>query len=112
MLFPAPADRAVGPLSAAYFSHARQQLHRTFLTPLRAAAKLPEVFMSAGRWGDIDYSRVASVCMSARKGLFEKRDRPRFEEYLFSVSEGEERIAAGALKPCEITTAAVHSMTP
>ena len=34
-----------------------------------------QVYMSANSWGDVDYERVASVCMRTNKKHFEVRSR-------------------------------------
>lgn len=34
--------------------------------------------MAQGQWGEIDYERVASVCMKINKSLFVKHDNERF----------------------------------
>ena len=37
-----------------------------------------QVKMAQSKWGEIDYERVASVCMNINKGLFTKHDKERF----------------------------------
>ncbi len=37
-----------------------------------------QVKMAQGKWGEIDYERVASVCMKLNKGLFAEHDKERF----------------------------------
>nr|POE71098.1 uncharacterized protein CFP56_27103 [Quercus suber] len=58
--------------------------------------------MSAKQWNSLPYNRVASVAMKTYKGLFEKHDKERFEEYLEKVKSGKAKIAAGALLPHQI----------
>ena len=54
------------------------------------------------KWNSLPYNRVASVAMKTYKGLFEKHDKERFEEYLEKVKSGKAKIIAGALLPHEI----------
>uniref|UniRef100_A0A452ZN20 TROVE domain-containing protein n=1 Tax=Aegilops tauschii subsp. strangulata TaxID=200361 RepID=A0A452ZN20_AEGTS len=68
--------------------------------------ELPEVYMSAQRWSELPYTRVASVAMRRYKSLFKKHDEERFDKYLEDVEAGKAKIAAGALLPHEIAAAA------
>ncbi|RLN13359.1 hypothetical protein C2845_PM09G20220 [Panicum miliaceum] len=85
-----------------YAYRVRELLRKQALTPLRAALKLPEVFISDRAWGDVVYTRVASVAMQNYKDLFLQHDSERFEKYLEDVKAGKAKIAAGALLPHQI----------
>ncbi|XP_010024191.3 uncharacterized protein LOC104414726 [Eucalyptus grandis] len=87
---------------AHYAYRVRDRLRKDALVPLRRVLELPEVYMSAGRWGDVPYNRVASVAMKLHKDKFLKHDRERFQTYLADVKSGKATIAAGALLPHEI----------
>ncbi|KAF8687801.1 hypothetical protein HU200_042737 [Digitaria exilis] len=101
-LFPRDAD-----LSEEHYSyHALHRLRREVLVPLRKVLELPEVYMSAQRWSELPYTRVASVAMRRYKSLFKKHDEARFGKYLEDVEAGKAKIAAGALLPHEIAAAA------
>ena len=78
------------------------RLRREALVPLRRTLELPEVYMSAQRWSELPYTRVASVAMRRYKALFKKHDQARFGKYLDDVEAGKAKIAAGALLPHEI----------
>ncbi|CAN6277752.1 unnamed protein product [Urochloa humidicola] len=96
---------AGGDLSDEHYAYrARERLRKAALVPLRAALKLPEVFISARAWGSVAYTRVASVAMSNYKELFLKHDAARFNAYLADVKSGKKKIAAGALLPHEIVS--------
>ncbi|CAL4969411.1 unnamed protein product [Urochloa decumbens] len=82
------------------------RLRREVLVPLRKVLDLPEVYMSAQRWSELPYTRVASVAMRRYKDLFKKHDEARFGKYLEDVEAGKAKIAAGALLPHEIAAAA------
>ncbi|KAF8658461.1 hypothetical protein HU200_058913 [Digitaria exilis] len=101
-LFPRDAD-----MSEEHYSyHALHRLRREVLVPLRKVLELPEVYMSAQRWSELPYTRVASVAMRRYKSLFKKHDEERFGKYLEDVEAGKAKIAAGALLPHEIAAAA------
>lgn len=56
-----------------------ERKYRRLLSALRAALRLPETFMSTGRWAQLDFSRAASVCFlrNTRAFLNENRPTPR-----------------------------------
>ena len=58
----------------------RSAYTRWTVSPLRRSLQIPEVFMSAQRWGDLPYSRVASLCMQKNKKIFYKHDEERFSQ--------------------------------
>lgn len=66
--------------------------------PLRKFLKIPEVYMSANEWNQIDYNRVASKCMQKNKTAFIKHDKERFEAFVSS----KKTIAGATLKPIEL----------
>ncbi|TVU08375.1 hypothetical protein EJB05_41778, partial [Eragrostis curvula] len=84
-----------------YVFQARNCL-RKMLAHLRRALELPEIFITAHRWGDVVYPRVASRAMRKYRELFFKYDAVRFQRYLEEVQAGKAKIAAGALLPHEI----------
>ncbi|KAI8012711.1 Uncharacterized protein L728 [Camellia lanceoleosa] len=87
---------------AHYAYRVRDRLRKEVLVPLHKALQLPEVYISANRWNELPYTRVASVAMKLYKKLFYKHDHERFESYLEKVRSGKSTIAAGALLPHEI----------
>ncbi|CAD6206516.1 unnamed protein product [Miscanthus lutarioriparius] len=94
-------------LSEEHYSYrVHHRLRREVLVPLRKVLELPEVYMSAQRWSELPYTRVASVTMRRYKALFKKHDEARFDKYLEDVEAGKAKIAAGALLPHEIAAAA------
>lgn len=102
-VFPRSSDPDYLSLSDAHYAYrVRDRLRRAVLVPLRRAIELPEVYMSAGKWSILPYSRVASVAMKNYKKHFLKHDRERFTQYLDDVKKGKAKIAAGALLPHEI----------
>ncbi|VAI92867.1 unnamed protein product [Triticum turgidum subsp. durum] len=92
---------------AHYAYRARERLRKEAYVPLRHALELPETFMSAGEWGEVVYTRVASVAMKNYKDQFAYYDQERFSGYLADVKSGKKKIAAGALLPHKILESAV-----
>ncbi|KAF7098448.1 hypothetical protein CFC21_100190 [Triticum aestivum] len=91
---------------AHYTYRVRERLRKEAYVPLRHALKLPEIFISAGEWAKVVYTRVSSVAMKNYKDHFVYYDQARFARYLADVEAGKVKIAAGALLPHEILTSA------
>uniref|UniRef100_A0A0E0QTB1 TROVE domain-containing protein n=1 Tax=Oryza rufipogon TaxID=4529 RepID=A0A0E0QTB1_ORYRU len=108
-LFPRDSSPDYAQLSDEHYAYSvLRRLRREALVPLRDVLQLPEVYMSARRWSELPYTRVASVAMRRYKALFKKHDEDRFAQYLAAVEEGKAKIAAGALLPHEIASAAMR----
>ena len=106
-LFPRDSSPDYSDLSEEHYAYrVLHRLRREVLVPLRKVLELPEVYMSAQRWSDLPYTRVASVAMRRYKALFKKHDEARFDKYLEDVEAGKAKIAAGAVLPHEIAAAA------
>ncbi|CAO2187755.1 unnamed protein product [Urochloa humidicola] len=106
-LFPRDSSPDYADLSEEHYAYrVLHRLRREVLVPLRKVLELPEVYMSAQRWSELPYTRVASVAMRRCKALFKKHDETRFDKYLEDVEAGKAKIAAGALLPHEIAHAA------
>jgi hypothetical protein len=102
-VFPRECDKEYEGMEEKHYVYkVRDRLRKQVLVPLHKALELPEVYMSAKDWNSLPYNRVASVAMKTYKGLFEKHDKERFEEYREKVKSGKAKIAAGALLPHEI----------
>uniref|UniRef100_A0A453SJY8 Uncharacterized protein n=1 Tax=Aegilops tauschii subsp. strangulata TaxID=200361 RepID=A0A453SJY8_AEGTS len=106
-LFPRDSDPEYAQLSDEHYTYQTlHRLRREVLVPLRKVLELPEVYMSAQRWSELPYTRVASVAMRRYKLLFKKHDEERFDKYLEDVEAGKAKISAGALLPHEIAASA------
>lgn len=58
--------------------------------------------MCAREWEAIRYSTVPSVAMNRYRKAFLKRDNDRFSAFILDVTEGRDKISAGAIFPHEI----------
>ncbi|CAN6201072.1 unnamed protein product [Urochloa humidicola] len=106
-LFPRDSSPDYAAMAEEHYSYqALHRLRREVLVPLRKVLELPEVYMSAQRWSELPYTRVASVAMRRYKALFKKHDEARFGKYLEDVAEGKAKIAAGAVLPHEVAAPA------
>ncbi|EPS98355.1 hypothetical protein FOMPIDRAFT_42401 [Fomitopsis schrenkii] len=87
----------------------RSFFQRWVLTPLRHALAVPEPLMSAGRWKEINYSRVASLCMKQNMAHFYKNDPDGFEAFITKVESGRKKISGATLMPHEVVKQ-VHAL--
>lgn len=76
--------------------------YRKTLSALRDFIGVTEVFMSAGKWASIDYSKVPSKANLIYQGAFLRNDKERREAYLESLKNGTTKINAKVLQPHEI----------
>lgn len=64
--------------------------------------KTTETLMSAGKWGDIEYEHVPSVCFARSKNAFRKHDEARFDKFTAKVVSGEAKVNAGVVFPHDV----------
>lgn len=76
--------------------------YRKLLVSLRAYLNVTEVYMSDGRWEEIDYTRVASRANILYRNAFLRHDEVRRKNYLEAVRENKAVMHAGVLMPHEI----------
>ncbi|KAK6537242.1 hypothetical protein TWF694_011439 [Orbilia ellipsospora] len=92
----------LAPLMANQATVIRSFFQRWVLSPLRAAAKVPEPLMASKRWGEIVYNRVPAVCMQQNSERFYRHDHDRFAKYMHDVMVGKKTISGATLLPHEI----------
>ncbi|KAG2592761.1 hypothetical protein PVAP13_5NG577700 [Panicum virgatum] len=108
-IFPHEPNQEYLNLSDEHYTYrVRNQLRREVLVRLRKVLELPEVYMSAGKWDDLPYARVASVAMHKYKEAFQKHDKPRVAGFFDEVRTGHARVAAGAVLQHELIAAALN----
>lgn len=73
-----------------------------YIRPLRTKIRTVEEMMCAGRWGEIDYSKVPSIASGRYRKAFTKHDPKRYHEFLCKVTKGEAKMNTGVLHPHEI----------
>ncbi|KAI0077239.1 hypothetical protein K474DRAFT_1752430 [Panus rudis PR-1116 ss-1] len=108
--YPGPSKVTVDPsqpLLPAETHILRSYYQRWVLTELRRAILVPEPLMSANRWKEIRYNRVASVCMKNNTENFYKHDPEGFEKYMLDVESGKRTISGATLLPHELVVDAM-----
>ena len=78
--------------------------YRKMLASLRVYLDVTEVYMSDGRWEEINYSKVASRANILYRNAFIRHDGVRRKDYLEAVRENKAVMHAGVLMPHEIVT--------
>ncbi|RWR78839.1 hypothetical protein CKAN_00739100 [Cinnamomum micranthum f. kanehirae] len=103
LVFPRESDPSYSEIEEANDSYrVRDRLRKEILVPLRKSLKLPEVYMSFDRWGELPYERVPPLAMKRYKKIFEEHDRDRIWLFGMNKSMRMEILAARALLPHEI----------
>jgi cation transport regulator ChaB len=105
LIYPSALGNGLAPLEEAVILRSFYQ--RWVLTALRKATSLPEPLMSAKRWKEIKYNRVASVCMKNNVERFYQHDPDGFQAYLISVEKGKKSISGATLFPHELVAQAM-----
>jgi hypothetical protein len=99
------ACRAAGKLAKRLCKHSKTHLkdyRKNYLTPLRAYLRVTEVYMSANKWGEIEYSHVPSRCMNLNRKAFAKHDGTRFNKFLEDAKAGKTEIKGKQMFPHEL----------
>jgi hypothetical protein len=104
ILFPLPRETTAPEVIEAHISKALKKYQSQYLTPLREAARVTEMLMSAGKWDTIEYSRVPSKSFQRNKAAFTVHDEDRFAAHVLAAAEGKDgaKVQASTLKPHEI----------
>lgn len=105
LIYPSALTNSISPKDEAAILRSFYQ--RWVLTTLRKVSSLPEPLMSANRWKEIKYNRVASVCMKNNTENFYKHDPDGFQAYLISVEQGKKSISGATLFPHELVAQAL-----
>ncbi|RWR78829.1 plant/T31B5-30 protein [Cinnamomum micranthum f. kanehirae] len=102
-VFPRESDPSYSEIEEAHYSYrVRDRLRKEILVPLRESLKLPEVYMSSNRWGELPYERVPPLALNTYKKLFEKHDDKRFSLFVEAVRRRREILTSRSLLPPEI----------
>ena len=90
------------PIAKTLFKEKTYANFRKYLKPMREHLKIVEANMCTGKWSEIEYKSVPSICMKNNKKSFTKHDKIRFDEFLNRVKEGKEQIKVTGIQPHEL----------
>jgi len=85
--------------SLAYYNNLTPKELRDLIVKL---SNTVEQKMCAREWNKIKYSTVPSIAMNRYRKAFLRRDPERFNAFILDVTEGKDKISAGAIFPHEI----------
>lgn len=77
-----------------------KKAYRKFLSALRS--EVVETYMSANKWGEINYEHVPSKAGLLYRNAFIRHDETRYTNYLDNVNAGKAKINAGVLHPVDL----------
>jgi len=80
----------------------REYYQRWILTPLREVLGCPEPLMSAGKWNEIQYSYVPTVCMRRNKAQFMHHDPEGYQLHLAYIQSRKKSLLGVSLTPIEL----------
>ncbi|KAL6839126.1 hypothetical protein ACP4OV_031017 [Aristida adscensionis] len=107
-IFPRDSSQEYLNISDKHYAYrVRDRLRREVLVPLRKALDLPEVYMSACKWDELPYARVASLAMRQYREAFAKHDKHRVAGFFDEVRTGRARVPVDAVLPHELIAAAL-----
>jgi len=86
----------------------REYYQRWILTPLRRALGCPEPLMSAGKWDEIQYICVPSVCMRRNKPHFMRHDPERYQVHLAYIQSKKDSLLGVSLTPIELVAKTIE----
>jgi len=87
----------------------REYYQHWILTPLREALGCPEPLMSAGKWTDIQYICVPSVCMRRNKTHFMRHDPEGYQLYLAYIQSKKDSLLGISLTPVELVAKTIET---
>ena len=76
--------------------------YKKILRALRQYLDIPEAKMAAGKWSEIEYSKLASQCLIKHRAAFARNDNVRYVEFIDKAANGEVNMNTGAMTPCDI----------
>ena len=79
-----------------------EKCYRKMLSALRSNLKVVEKSMTANEWSEIDYSAVPSKAAMNLRNAFRTHDSKRYDEYIYNVSIGRDKINATVTEPHEV----------
>jgi len=98
-------SKCVGKIAKRLFPDSRtskKDYRKVYLTPLRSHLKVTEIFMCAGQWRQIEYSKVPSRCMNLSRKAFTKHDADGFAKFIEDAKAGKVEIKGKQMFPHEL----------
>lgn len=78
--------------------------YRSLCSKLNKYLEVAENNMSAGKWDEIEYSKLPSQCLLKHRRAFSRNDNDRYSEFLNLAKDGKVNVNAGTLYPYQIVS--------
>ena len=82
------------------FRHMKE--YKKILREMRRYLDIPEAKMCAGKWSEIEYSKLASQCLIKHRRAFARHDEEGYSAFINKAKTGEVNMNTGAMTPCDI----------
>lgn len=76
--------------------------YKKILRELRRYLDIPEAKMCAGKWSEIEYSKLASQCLIKHRNAFNRHDNERYADFINKAAHGEVKMNTKTMTPCDI----------
>lgn len=99
-----PKTKALGQLTLRKLGYTKRN-ERDYKKKLRALRKyldIPEAKMAAGKWSEIEYSKLGSQCLIKHRQAFARNDADRYNKFIEKAATGEVKMNTGAMTPVDI----------
>lgn len=93
------------------YTYKTMREYKKILRSLRAYLDIPEAKMCAGKWDEIEYSRLASQCLIKHRQAFARHDEDRYISYISAVKDGSAKMNTGTMNPVDIMHAVAGNYT-
>lgn len=102
--------KALGAKTRKYFNMTPKEYRKT-LSTLRNKINVLEVKMSAGKWDEIDFSKLPAKASLLYKDAFKKHEPVKYQAFIDSIQKGETAVKSATLYPYELVKRAMYSTT-
>lgn len=82
------------------FKHMKE--YKKVLREMRRYLDIPEAKMCAGKWSEIEYSKIGSQCLIKHRRAFARHDEEGYANFINKAKSGEVKMNTGAMTPCDI----------
>lgn len=108
-----PKTKALGQLTLRKLGYTKrnERDYKKKLRALRRYLDIPEAKMAAGKWSEIEYSKLGSQCLIKHRGAFARNDADRYQEFIDKASTGKVKMNTATMTPCDIIRSVNHHYT-
>lgn len=94
------------------FDYKHMKDYKKILREMRRYLDIPEAKMCAGKWSEIDYSKLGSQCLLKYRRAFAKHDEKGYQAFIDNAKKTPSIMNTKAMTPCDIMHRAINNYTP